>query len=39
VMIVAGSVKKEPLEIVKRASVPMIAGTICMFILSMVLFL
>ena len=39
VMIVAGSVKKEPLEIVKRASVPMIAGTICMFILSMILFL
>lgn len=39
VMIVAGSVKKEPLEIVKRTAVPMIAGTICMFVLSMVMFL
>ncbi|MCC8162904.1 MAG: C4-dicarboxylate transporter DcuC [Lachnospiraceae bacterium] len=39
VMIVAGSVKKEPLEIVKRTSVPMIAGVIIMFVLSMILFL
>lgn len=39
IMIVSGSVKKEPLEIVKRTSVPMIAGTICMFILSMILFI
>ena len=39
VMIVAGSVKKEPLEIVRRTAVPMIAGTICMFVLSMVMFL
>lgn len=39
VMIVAGSVKREPLEIVKRTSVPMIAGTVVMFVLSMVIFL
>lgn len=39
VMIVAGSVKREPLEIVKRTSVPMIAGTVIMFVLSMVMFL
>ncbi|MDD3795067.1 MAG: C4-dicarboxylate transporter DcuC [Lachnospiraceae bacterium] len=39
VMIVAGSVKQEPLEIVKRTAVPMIIGTIFMFVLSMVLFL
>lgn len=39
VMIVSGTVKKGPLEIVKRTSVPMIAGTICMFLLSMVVFL
>lgn len=39
VMIVAGSVKREPLEVVKRTSVPMIAGTIIMFVLSMVMFL
>jgi C4-dicarboxylate transporter len=36
---VAGSVKREPLEIVKRTSVPMIAGTVVMFVLSMVIFL
>lgn len=39
VMIVAGSVKKEPLEIVKRTSVPMIAGVVFMFILSLIMFL
>lgn len=39
VMIVAGSVKREPLEVVKRTSVPMIAGTVVMFVLSMVIFL
>lgn len=39
VMIVAGSVKKQPLEIVKRTSVPMIAGVVFMFVLSMILFL
>lgn len=39
VMIVAGSVNREPLEVVKRTSVPMIAGTVIMFVLSMVMFL
>ena len=39
VMIVAGSVKREPLAIVKRTSVPMIAGTVLMFMLSVILFL
>ncbi len=39
IMIVAGSIKKEPLEIVKRTSIPMIAGTVFMFILSMIIFL
>lgn len=39
VMIVAGSVKKSPIEVVKRTSVPMIIGTIFMFVLSMIIFL
>ena len=39
VVIVAGSVKKTPFEIVKRTSVPMVAGTAVMFVLSMILFL
>lgn len=39
VMIVAGSVKREPLAIVKRTAVPMIVGTVFMFVLSMILFL
>lgn len=39
IMIVAGTIKKEPLEIVKRTSIPMIAGTVFMFILSMIIFL
>lgn len=39
VMIVAGSLKKEPLEIVKRTSVPMVSGVVFMFVLTMVLFL
>lgn len=39
VMIVAGSVKREPLEVVKRTSVPMVVGTVFMFVLSMVMFL
>ena len=39
IMIVAGTIKKEPLEIVKRTSVPMIAGTVFMFVLSMIMFL
>ena len=38
VMIVAGSTKKEPLEIVKRTSVPMVVGVIFMLILSFMLF-
>ena len=39
VIIVAGSVKKTPFEIVKRTSVPMIAGTVFMFVFSMIVFL
>lgn len=39
VMIVAGSVGKTPLEVVKRTSVPMIAGTIFMFVLSMIFYM
>lgn len=39
VMIVAGTVKKEPLQIVKRTVVPMIAGVVFMFVMSMILFL
>lgn len=39
VMIVAGSTKLEPLEIVKRTSIPMIAGLLVMFVLSMLFFL
>ncbi|ABX42189.1 C4-dicarboxylate transporter DcuC [Lachnoclostridium phytofermentans] len=39
VMIVAGTVKISPLDLVKRTSLPMISGVIFMFILSMILFL
>src|SRR5699024_10875912 len=39
VMIVDGSTKLEPLEIVKRTSIPMIAGLLVMFVLSMLFFL
>ncbi|MNZ98494.1 putative cryptic C4-dicarboxylate transporter DcuD [compost metagenome] len=39
ILIVAGSVKKSPIEIVKRTSVPMIVGVVFMFILSMIFFL
>ena len=39
VMIVAGSIKKSPIDIVRRTSVPMLAGVIVMFILSMAIFL
>lgn len=39
VMIVAGSINKEPLEVVKRTSVPMICGVIFMFCLSMFYYL
>ena len=38
-MIVAGSVKKSPIEIVKRTCFPMIIGTVFMFVLSMIVFL
>ena len=39
VMIVAGTTKINPLDIVKRTVVPMISGVIFMFILTMILFL
>ena len=39
VMIVAGSVKRSPIEVVKRTSLPMIAGVVFMFVLSMIVFL
>lgn len=39
VMIVAGSVKRDPLEVVKRTAVPMVTGTAVMFVLSMILYL
>lgn len=39
VMIVSGSIKKTPLEIVRRTSVPMLAGVVFMFVLSMIMFL
>lgn len=39
VCIVAGSVKVNPLDIVKRTSVPMIAGVICSVIMSLLIFL
>lgn len=38
VIIVAGAVKKNPLDIVKRTSVPMIGGLVFMFVLSMILY-
>lgn len=38
-MIVAGSVKKSPIEVVKRTAFPMIVGTVFMFVLSMIVFL
>lgn len=38
VMIVAGSTKQNPIDIVKRTAAPMILGTVFMFILSMILF-
>ena len=38
-VIVAGSVKRSPIEVVKRTSVPMIVGTVFMFVLSMIVFL
>lgn len=39
VVIVAGTVKVNPLDIVKRTSIPMISGVIFMFVLSIILFL
>lgn len=39
VMIVSGTLKIEPIELVKRTSVPMISGVVLMFILSMIMFL
>lgn len=39
VVIVAGTTKQTPFNIVKRTSVPMVAGVIFMFILSMLFFL
>ncbi|OKL37815.1 C4-dicarboxylate transporter DcuC [Domibacillus mangrovi] len=39
VLIVAGTVKVDPIEIVKRTSVPMLGGVVFMFVLSMILFL
>ncbi|GGH12116.1 C4-dicarboxylate transporter DcuC [Paenibacillus segetis] len=39
ILIVAGTVKKNPIELVKRTSVPMIAGVVFMFVLSMIVFL
>lgn len=39
VMIVSGSVGKSPIEIVRRRSVPMLAGVVIMFVLSVVMFL
>ncbi len=39
VCIVAGSVKVNPLDIVKRTSVPMIAGVVCTVIMSLLIFL
>lgn len=39
VLIIAETLKIEPLDIIKRTSVPMIVGVVCMFILSMIFFL
>lgn len=38
VMIVAGTTKQQPIEIVKRTAIPMISGVIFMFVFSMILF-
>ncbi|WP_284139137.1 C4-dicarboxylate transporter DcuC [Virgibacillus sp. LDC-1] len=39
VLIIAGTLKLDPLDIIKRTSVPMISGVVFMFILSMIFFL
>lgn len=39
VVIVAGTIKVNPLDVVKRTVVPMVSGVVFMFVLSMILFL
>ncbi|MHA0858124.1 C4-dicarboxylate transporter DcuC [Paenibacillus sp. CMAA1364] len=39
ILIVSGTIKADPINIVKRTSVPMIAGVVFMFVLSMIIFL
>lgn len=39
ILIVAGTLKLNPMQIIKRTSVPMISGLVFMFLLSMILFL
>lgn len=39
IMIVSGTTKTSPLDVVKRVSVPMLLGCVFMFVLSMVLFI
>lgn len=39
IIIIAGTTKDNPIDIIKRTIVPMIGGTIFMFILSMIIFL
>ncbi|CQR48148.1 Putative cryptic C4-dicarboxylate transporter DcuD [Paraliobacillus sp. PM-2] len=39
VLIIAGTLKLNPIDIIKRTSVPMISGVVFMFILSMIIFL
>lgn len=39
VVIVAGTINENPLNIVKRTSVPMVTGLVFMFVLSMIMFL
>ncbi|GIP40209.1 C4-dicarboxylate ABC transporter [Paenibacillus sp. J31TS4] len=38
-LIVAGTIKADPIALIKRTSVPMIAGVLFMFVLSMIVFL
>lgn len=39
VVIVAGTIKEDPMKIVKRTAIPMVVGVLFMFVLSMLLFL
>lgn len=39
VMIVAGTTKQPPMEIVKRTAIPMVVGVVFMFVMSMIMFL